>query len=52
MRVYHRGYAKITEIDLTKGRSKLDFGQGFYVTNIRSQAEIWAARVGGFHKTI
>jgi hypothetical protein len=51
MRVYHGGYTIITEIDLSKGRSKLDFGQGFYVTNIRSQAEIWAARVGGIRKT-
>lgn len=51
MRVYHGGYAKVTEIDLRKGRNKLDFGQGFYVTRIRSQAEIWAARAGRFHKT-
>jgi hypothetical protein len=51
MKVYHGGYTRITEIDLSKGRSKLDFGQGFYVTSIRSQAEIWSARIGGIHKT-
>jgi hypothetical protein len=41
----------ISEIDLSKGRSNLDFGNGFYVTNIRSQAEYWATRTGRFHKT-
>ena len=42
MRVFHGSYAAVDEIDLTKGRSNLDFGRGFYVTNIRSQAEFWA----------
>ncbi|MDR2147475.1 MAG: DUF3990 domain-containing protein [Tannerella sp.] len=51
MRVYHGSYTPVSEIDLTKGRSNLDFGRGFYVTNIRSQAEYWAARTGRFHKT-
>ena len=27
------------------GRADLDFGQGFYLTSIRSQAERWAQRV-------
>jgi len=51
MRVFHGSYKAISEIDLTKGRSNLDFGKGFYVTNIRSQAEYWATRTGRFHKT-
>jgi len=51
MRVFHGSYTAVSEIDLTKGRSNLDFGKGFYVTNIRSQAEFWAARTGRFHKT-
>ena len=51
MRVFHGSYMVISEIDLTKGRSNLDFGKGFYVTNIRSQAEYWATRAGRFHKT-
>jgi len=51
MRVFHGSYMLISEIDLTKGRSNLDFGKGFYVTNIRSQAEYWATRAGRFHKT-
>jgi len=51
MKVFHGGYTVISEIDLTKGRSNLDFGKGFYVTNIRAQAEYWATRAGRFHKT-
>ena len=51
MIVFHGSYTAVNEIDLTKGRSNLDFGKGFYVTNIRSQAEYWAERTGKFHKT-
>ena len=51
MIVFHGSYTIVNEIDLTKGRSNLDFGKGFYVTNIRSQAEYWAERIGRFHKT-
>jgi len=51
MKVFHGSYTVVSDIDLTKGRSNLDFGKGFYVTNIRSQAEYWAARAGRFHKT-
>ena len=51
MKVFHGGYTIISEIDLTKGRSNLDFGKGFYVTNIRAQAEYWAARTGKYHNT-
>ena len=50
MRVFHGSYIVVSEIDLAKGRSNLDFGKGFYVTNIRSQAEYWATRSGRFHK--
>jgi hypothetical protein len=51
MIVFHGSYTTVYEIDLTKGRSNLDFGKGFYVTGIRSQAEYWAERTGRFHKT-
>ena len=51
MRVFHGSYAVVDVIDVKKGRSNLDFGKGFYVTNIRSQAEFWAARTGRVHKT-
>lgn len=46
MRVYHGSSIRIDEIDLSKGRWGRDFGRGFYVTSIRSQAEVWAARKG------
>jgi len=51
VRVFHGSYAAVDGIDLTKGRDHLDFGKGFYVTGIRSQAEFWAARMGRVHKT-
>jgi hypothetical protein len=51
MRVYHGSYLEIIEIDLSKCRENRDFGKGFYVTNIRSQAEYWATRMGRIHNT-
>jgi hypothetical protein len=38
MKVYHGSDVWIEEIDLSKGRESLDFGRGFYVTNIRKHA--------------
>jgi hypothetical protein len=46
MRVYHGSYTKIEKIDFYKCRPFRDFGKGFYVTNILSQAEYWAERKG------
>ena len=46
MIVYHGSYTEIDEIDLSLCEIGKDFGQGFYVTNIRSQAELWAKRKG------
>ena len=43
--VYHGSYTAIDEIDLSKCKIGRDFGQGFYVTCIRSQAEFWAKRI-------
>ncbi len=43
--LYH-GSTQIVEQPLANiGRSDLDFGKGFYVTTLRSQAERWAARM-------
>ncbi|MDR0988339.1 MAG: DUF3990 domain-containing protein [Prevotellaceae bacterium] len=44
MKVYHGSNRAIDEIDLAQCLPGRDFGQGFYVTNIRRQAEIWAER--------
>ena len=40
--VYHGGTEIVDKPDYRLGRKNLDFGQGFYVTDIRDQAEKWA----------
>ena len=37
--LYHGSNVAIDEIDLSKGIKDKDFGQGFYLTDILSQAE-------------
>jgi hypothetical protein len=51
MRVYHGSYTKIVEIDLSKCLPNKDFGQGFYVTKYREQAEDWAQKMGNKYGT-
>jgi len=46
MKVYHGSYIAIENIDFSFCRKKRDFGKGFYVTKIHSQAEYWASRKG------
>lgn len=46
MIVYHGSYTEIKEVDLSKCMPRKDFGQGFYVTKIKKQAEDWASIVG------
>ena len=36
-------------IDVSKSRDKLDFGKGFYLTNIKYFAERWAKDIAKFH---
>ncbi len=45
MKVYHGSTAIIEHPIAAAGRERLDFGRGFYVTDIKSQAEIWAERM-------
>ena len=40
--LYHGSTVKIDRIDLTKSRSKLDFGRGFYTTASYEQACRWS----------
>lgn len=48
--VYHGG-TEIVESPICKfGRRNLDFGQGFYVTNLRKQAVDWATQVADRRK--
>ena len=44
--VYHGGTEIVERPDCKRGRKNLDFGQGFYVTDIRRQAEDWAKLTG------
>ena len=45
MRVFHGGTEIIEHPDINKGYAGLDFGQGFYVTDLLQQAESWADRM-------
>ena len=45
MKVYHGSISIIDKPIANAGRDRLDFGKGFYVTDIQSQAEIWAQRM-------
>ena len=40
--LYHGSYTEVMKPEMAKGRTKVDFGQGFYLTTIRKQAEKWA----------
>lgn len=44
MKLYHGTNIAFDVIDLTKSHKYKDFGQGFYLTDIRSQAEELAAK--------
>lgn len=46
MLVYHGSYTAIEKPDLAAGRHNLDFGRGYYITTLASQAEKWALRKG------
>ncbi len=50
MIVYHGGIDCIELPNITFGRKNVDFGQGFYITNIYSQALRWAKRKATFEK--
>jgi hypothetical protein len=49
MIVYHGSYTEIKNVDLNRCEPHRDFGQAFYVTKIREQAENWAKRKGGYY---
>lgn len=43
--LYHGSYMSVPSPLTGVGRRELDFGPGFYVTNLREQADRWARRV-------
>lgn len=49
--LYHGSNCNFSSVDLSKAKDKRDFGKGFYLTTIQSQAKDWAellyARFGG-----
>ena len=47
MMMYHGSYLQVDKPLVDVGRRNLDFGRGFYLTNLQSQAEKWAFVVGG-----
>lgn len=51
MKVYHGSVATVKEPLVHVGRPHLDFGQGFYVTDLEEQAISWAARPFNAGKT-
>lgn len=42
--IYHAATERIETPDCRRGRRNLDFGQGFYLTDIYDQALVWATR--------
>lgn len=49
MILYHSSYTTVQVPDVSRGRAKVDFGQGFYLTSIKEQAENWS-RLISFRK--
>lgn len=44
MIVYHGSVEVVEKPDVLHSYRNLDFGRGFYVTSVQSQAERWALR--------
>ena len=44
MTVYHGGYIPVKNPEIRIGRNTKDFGNGFYCTIIKEQAQRWAKR--------
>lgn len=42
MTLFHGSYVSVKTPLVKLGRKKVDFGQGFYLTKLREQAESWA----------
>lgn len=51
MRLYHGSNMMIENIDLSKCKPYKDFGRGFYLTEIKEQAEKMAGRTAAIQKS-
>lgn len=49
MIVFHGSDLVVIEPDTNHSEVHLDFGKGFYVTSVRTQAERWARRKAMIH---
>lgn len=45
MTLYHGSYVPVQAPLVKLGRKKVDFGQGFYLTKLYQQAELWAKTI-------
>lgn len=43
--LFHGSYISVSSPFVKLGRKKLDFGQGFYLTKLREQAQSWAQTI-------
>ncbi len=43
--LYHGSYTEVSSPLVKLGRNKVDFGQGFYLTMLKPQAEAWAKTI-------
>lgn len=44
MEIYHGSYTSVQTPEIIKGKFTKDFGEGFYFTELKRQAEKWARR--------
>ncbi len=44
MKVYHGGYMSVEKPEILKSKFPKDFGEGFYCTQLETQADRWASR--------
>ena len=49
--LFHGSYTEVASPFVKLGRTKVDFGQGFYLTMLQSQAEAWAKTISERRKT-
>jgi len=47
IKLYHGSWVEVNEPLAKAGRRNLDFGQGFYLTKLRQQAEHWSEVIAG-----
>ena len=50
MTVFHGSHVQVTQPDEKRGRTRVDFGRGFYLTRLREQATSWAQSVARRHR--